>query len=151
MQGGQKKKNPTRKIGQYILSSADSKNSLCCLLQLLIVHTPGCWWWFLFLTYSPDPVPSAGEDTGSRSTVPHQLPPPAPPAWLCQAGPGWRAAWHRCSLHKASSPVSHSQPLALHVVLGMSDGGTNPATSGQVFTELFFLKKSYLYFLKLLV
>lgn len=34
------KKEITGKIGQYILSSADSKNSFYCLLQLLIIHIP---------------------------------------------------------------------------------------------------------------
>ena len=33
-----KEKKITGKIGQYILSSADSKNSFYCLFQLLIIH-----------------------------------------------------------------------------------------------------------------
>lgn len=35
-----KEKDITGKIGQYILSSADSKNSSFCLLQPLIMHIP---------------------------------------------------------------------------------------------------------------
>ena len=72
MQEGQRKK-PTGKIGQYILSSADSKNSPYGLLLLSITHSLSFDVASIFHLLSGSLATGAEEEAGSQS----HLPPPA--------------------------------------------------------------------------
>lgn len=142
-----KKKIIIRKIRQYILSSADSKNSFYCLLSLLIIHI-SVFGWFLCFICSPDLVQWVPEKaTGSRR---HLFLPAFASSALGQgkqhpaisiptSPPG--SAWRRCSLQNASSQVSHTQCPVRRWLWG-EVWGEKSCTSGQFhFRDLFFLQK----------
>lgn len=108
MQGGQSKRQPER-LGNIICHQQIRR-----ILSAVRSNCPQ----YTFLSFEGGFYFSSAlwvTCLGSRGRA---APASSSPDWLCQALPGWCVAWHRCSLHHASSQVSHTQSLALHMALG---------------------------------